>query len=301
MIMKDNEIISVIVTTYGRTDTLARAIRSVLNQTYQNLEIIVVDDNTNKEYSNQVSNIILGLSDKRLHLIHNEKNLGGALSRNVGIQNASSKYIAFLDDDDEYLPEKVEKQYNLFCKKNDPLLGLVYCYTESLESNGKTKIYQHDMTGNCLYESMLDNIAATSQWMCNKKALIDVGMFDNVPCKQDSNVILKLMLKGYHLDRVPEILSIYHNEIKVNRISANTSNHIKRIIGEEALRELCRTGYPYLNKDQIDEVEYSFATRLLEHYYYIDKTKFNSSMQIILKHPFRRKTLTALKHIYLNK
>jgi glycosyltransferase involved in cell wall biosynthesis len=296
----DNDLISVVITTYGRTHTLSRAIQSVMHQTYKDLEILIIDDNVKKEYSEQVSQIVQELDDGRLHLIHNENNLGGALSRNVGIKNASSEYVAFLDDDDEYLPDKIDKQYNIFREKNDPLLGLVYCYTKSLEADGTSKLYQHDMIGNCLYEAMLDNIAATSQWMCRKSALIDVGMFDDVPCKQDSNVILKLMLHGYKLDRVNEVLSIYHDEMKTNRISGKKASHEKRIAGEEALRKLCRAGYSHLNKKQIAEVEYSFACRLIEHYRYTDNAKFRKSMLLLLRHPLRRKTLAAFKHTLFN-
>ena len=288
-----NDLISVVITSYGRTDTLSRAIESVKNQTYSNIEIIIVDDNSDEVCASKIDNICDSFNDSRIVVIHNATNLGGALARNEGIKAANGEYVAFLDDDDEYLPQKIEKQYQLFKEKNDPKLALVYCYCEEIKHGRLNHIYKNDIVGNCVYEGMLDCIAATSQWMCKKNALLKVQMFTDTPCKQDSFLICKLLVNGYKLDRVAEILSVY-NVGSVNTIS--TGSHAKRIEGECKLRDYCREKYGLLSSTQIQEVEYRFSCRLVEHYYGINnKQKGFYELKRVLKHPFRIQSLKAIK------
>ena len=109
--------ISVVIPTHNRYNHLLKAVESVKNQTYKNIEIIVVDDgSTDKSYEKNIDGV------KMIHLEKSTKNwLGygcGAHPRNVGMKEAKGKYIAFLDDDDIWLPEKLEKQVNAMKKTN---------------------------------------------------------------------------------------------------------------------------------------------------------------------------------------
>ena len=113
--------VSVIVPTYKREiKYLSRAINSIKNQTYKNTEIVIVDDNPqDSHYRKQVTQFMQQYSnDPNVIYIINPKNIGGSLARNNGIYTATGDYITFLDDDDEYLPEKVEKQLK-FMLAND--------------------------------------------------------------------------------------------------------------------------------------------------------------------------------------
>ncbi len=257
-----NELVSVIISTYKRDNELERAINSVINQTYKNIEIIVVDDNGyNSEYQKRVQKIIDKFSNYSINYIVNKNNVGGALSRNNGIYEAKGRYIAFLDDDDEYYTEKVEEQLNLLESNNR--LALVYCYTESFdENNKKIKEYKNDYSGNCLAQAMYDCIAATSQWMCRKDSLLKVGCFSDVPSKQDSTVIIKLLNAGFEIGRVPKILVRYNEHCK-SRISSGGINNIK---GELALRNLCRSLYNEITSTDILGIESSFSYRLSKLY-----------------------------------
>ncbi len=290
--------VSVIIPTYGRTNTLRRAIDSVLRQSFQNLEIIVVDDNYDEKISCDVNAIIDSYNSDKVLIVKNETNLGGALSRNKGIMNATGEYIAFLDDDDWYYPDKIKKQYSLI-ESNDKL-GIVYSWVESINNDGSVGLtYRYEYRGNLIFQAMYDCMAATSQWLCRKSALLDIGMFSDVPCKQDSNVLLKMMLAGYEIDYVPEVLSAYDDSGN-DRIS--TQNHQKRIKGEEMLRTLCRSNYYLITKEQKDLVEYSFAIRLFEHYYHEGKIKeVLTCMSLILKRPFDNKTKHLVKRILYKK
>lgn len=257
-----NELISVVISTYKRDKELERAIKSIINQSYKNIEIIVVDDNgLNSEYQKKVESIVSGYSLYDIKYIVNERNIGGALTRNKGINVAKGNYIAFLDDDDEYYKDKIEEQIKLF--KENYKLALVYCYTESYnEHNKKIREYKYDYSGNCLIDAMYDCIAATSQWMCKKEALIKVGSFSDVPSKQDSTVIIKLLNAGYEIDRVPKVLVRYNEHSKM-RISSGGINNIK---GEISLRNLCRSLYVDINSSDILRIEGSFSYRLSKLY-----------------------------------
>ena len=107
-------LISVVVATFRQDNMLLRALNSLAKQTYKNFEIIVVDDNANEEFNSRVNDIITKFREEneeiKLTFIVNKSNLGSAHTRNVGIDASTGEYITFLDDDDLYLPENLEKQ-----------------------------------------------------------------------------------------------------------------------------------------------------------------------------------------------
>ena len=114
--------VSIIVATYRMEFELQRALESVKEQQYKDIETIIVDDNADLEFNNKVSAIVQAFKNKNpdmaVKLITNEKNMGSAQTRNIGIDASEGKYITFLDDDDVFLPEKIGKQLN-FMKKGD--------------------------------------------------------------------------------------------------------------------------------------------------------------------------------------
>ena len=120
-----NDLVSVIMPSYNTAQYISESIRSVINQTYQKWELIIVDD-----YSadNTDEIIKLFLSDSRIRYYKNDKNLGAAISRNKALRKAKGKWIAFLDSDDLWFPEKLEKQVQ-FMKDN----SYNFSYTNYLE------------------------------------------------------------------------------------------------------------------------------------------------------------------------
>jgi len=101
--------VSVIVLTHNRPEMLRQAIGSILRQTFQDFEIVLVDDASR----DNTPEVIKSFGDHRIKYIRHEVNKGEAGSRNTGVTNSSGDYIAFLDDDDEWLPEKLERQMRL--------------------------------------------------------------------------------------------------------------------------------------------------------------------------------------------
>jgi len=105
-------LVSVVISTFNRAGLITRAINSIQNQTYKNIEIIIVDDAS----SDNTEDVIKAMLDKRIRYIRHEKNKGLPAGRNTGIKAANGEYIAFLDDDDEWREDKLEKQLSIIDK-----------------------------------------------------------------------------------------------------------------------------------------------------------------------------------------
>ncbi len=118
---ENRPLISVVIPTYNRKESLPVAIYSVINQTYENLDIIVIDDGSHdgtEEY-------IRSITDKRLRYKRSDRNRGPSAARNMGARLALGEYLAFQDSDDEWMPDKLEKQMK-FLRENREF-SLVYC------------------------------------------------------------------------------------------------------------------------------------------------------------------------------
>ncbi len=125
-----DELVSIIMPSYNTGVYIAETIESVLSQTYQNWELLIVDDCSTDETDEIVKGF---LSDERIQYLKNEENSGAAFSRNIALRAAKGKWIAFLDSDDLWMPEKLEKQIK-FMKNN----GYSFSYTnyEEIDANG---------------------------------------------------------------------------------------------------------------------------------------------------------------------
>lgn len=147
-----NKLVSVIIPTYKRSDFLLRTIDSVLNQTYSNIEIIVVDDNgVSTEFQETTQTRLQPLIDKGdiLYIPH-EVNKNGSAARNTGFRMSHGEYINFMDDDDTFEPQKIEKQVAILEQQSE--LGACYCNTTLKVNNKKDKIVVNNMEGNILSE-----------------------------------------------------------------------------------------------------------------------------------------------------
>ena len=125
--MKNFEpLVSVVIPTYRRANLLKRALESVNKQTYENLEVVIVDDSE----TTKPGNFFDGLERFPIHYIHNEQRNGASAARNQGISKASGSFIAFLDDDDTWEPTKIEKQIELF--HHHPQASICITYSHDL-------------------------------------------------------------------------------------------------------------------------------------------------------------------------
>ena len=118
--MKD-ELVSIIMPSYNTGKYIVSSIKSVLAQTYQNWELLIVDDCSTDNTDDLVKQL---LQDSRIHYLKNEKNSGAAVSRNRALKEARGRWIAFLDSDDLWMPQKLERQID-YMRKN----GYSFTYT----------------------------------------------------------------------------------------------------------------------------------------------------------------------------
>lgn len=207
--------VSVVIPTYNRAKLVTRAIDSVLNQTFKNFELIIVDDGST---DNTVATIKKEYSDKRIRLFAQKTNRGGSAGRNIGIEHSKGKYIAFLDSDDEWLPTKLEKQLSVFKSLNLENLGAVGCgWKLIIENNGviktKDKIPKKiigNIHGKLLAGKILSNSplypGGTPMIMIKKECFKKIGLFDTkLKASQDSDLYLRLS-RIYQFAAVPEVL-----------------------------------------------------------------------------------------------
>jgi len=294
-----SELVSVIIPTYKRSDTLKRAIDSVCKQTYTNIEIIVVDDNALFPEIRENNRVLLSNYSNAI-LVENEVNLGGGLSRNAGIERSNGDFIAFLDDDDEYCPTKIEKQYKLFKELNNPNVAMIYCYANMVRVNGSFYTYAKDYEGNQLLTNVKNCIAPTSFWFCPKEKLLSVNGFDNISSRQDASLLLKFFLSGYEVYRVPEILLNYYWHDSAHGIS---KNNLQTAAAERQYRELYISNSRNVNPEVHHQILYSFSYRLAQiHILNGDRVEAHKELKIMKKyHSFSREILRVFFGIYLNK
>lgn len=213
-----NEKVSAIVTTHNRLNYLKKAINSIENQTYKNIEIIVVDDGSS-DGTNEYC-----LSKKNIKYIHIPKkdHKNGNYARNLGIKASIGKYIAFLDDDDEWYPDKIEKQV---AKINEnKRYGVVYTGRVVQVNDG---IYYYNIGakngcfGDCSEKSLYTVFSTTSTMLFTRKALYDVGLFDeNLNYWQETELIIRISQK-YLVACIDENLILYRQKINDSKQLTN--------------------------------------------------------------------------------
>lgn len=295
------DLVSVVIPTYKRSDKIERAIKSAINQTYTNIEIIVVDDNAEFPEERKKTKDIVN-KYQNVKLIENEHNLGGALTRNVGIDNAKGKYIAFLDDDDEFINTKVQKQMELLKQKENEgkKVGMIYCYKNGIDSNGNTAFLARiDFEGNCLFEQMIDNIETTSTWLCPKEVLINVGKFENVKAHQDNILLTKILAEGFEIYRVPEmLLNLYlHGG---NGITNRNKAYTKYT---ETMIKFKEQYFNLLSEEQREIVKYQNSNKLMNLYFENKmKKEYREELKKVLKNnKFRKHTIKLILKSFLIK
>jgi glycosyltransferase involved in cell wall biosynthesis len=117
----DNKLVSVLIPAYNSEKTILRAIHSVLKQTFQDFELIIVDDGS----QDGTAEVIKAIDDTRIKYILHSKNSGTAEARNTAVRSATGRYVAFLDSDDEWLPEKLSRQVDVLRNRPEEVIANV--------------------------------------------------------------------------------------------------------------------------------------------------------------------------------
>jgi len=173
----DHQKVSVVITCYNYARYLQGCIESVLGQTWQNLEIIVVNDGST-DHTDEV--IAPYMSDERIHYIK-QRNAGQAHAKNIGIRNAKGAFIAFLDADDMWVPTKLERQIPLF---TDEQIGVVYSLARYIDQNDDEVVFNHvspylaPRKGWVTDFLIFDNFIPFSSSIVRRECFERVGLFD---------------------------------------------------------------------------------------------------------------------------
>lgn len=242
-----NKKVSVIIPTFKRSDYLVRAINSVLNQTYKNIEIIVVDDNDGDDEYRKVTKSMIQpyLLDKSILYLEHSENKGLPSARNTGVKSATGIYIAFLDDDDEWLPEKIEKQINLFDTLPEDY-GIVSCGWNLIHSvNHYKKELYPNYKGDLSKILALNHFSPPSMVVIKKEAFDRVGGFDeNFRWRQDIELYFRLA-PFYLFDYVPEVLvNYYYHPESMSRNFKKKLEAVERFINKHR-KELKKNNIPW--------------------------------------------------------
>ena len=245
---RETPVVNVVIPTYNRAEIIGRAIRSVQAQTFEDWELIVVDDASEDE----TEEVVAAFEDTRIRYIQHVENRGGAAARNTGIRNSRGEYIAFLDSDDEWLPQKLEGQIRVF-KKADESVGLVY--TGMIRKKGKytekktpiysgwieEKLYLKNVIGSCSVGTVKSNVVN------------EVGYFDEkLNSAQDKDYWLRVS-KMFKIEFSKGCHVIKHERGSPNQIGNDPigdplgkikffKKHEKRFEKKEASRYLIKVG-----------------------------------------------------------
>jgi glycosyltransferase involved in cell wall biosynthesis len=287
---QSNPEVSVILPTYNRAHLVGRAILSVLNQTYRDFELIVVDDAS----IDDTRRVTESFDDERIEYIRHGDNRGAAAARNTGIEASRGEYIAFQDSDDEWLPEKLERQMRAF-KGAPPKIGVVYSSFWQVRERdrrlwpprlrklanvipSKTRRLEGDVHHALLRGNFVTTQAAVVRRTCLERA----GLFDErLPRFQDWELWLRIS-RHYHFKYIDEpLVLVYYTP---DSISASRSNVVRAF--ELVLEK--------------HNEEFEKSDELFAHYLYAmgDLACWNGELERGRGHLFRAVKLRPLNPVY---
>lgn len=221
-------LVSCVIPTYKRSDTLPRAINSVLGQTYQNIEVIVVDDNApESQESLDVKEVLSGYSThSNVHYISQKKHINGAVARNEGIKASEGEFIAFLDDDEEWLPEKVSLQVEYLNMKSD-VDGVSCLYVNYRGGKEVNRIASYSSESLQFKILTCQIMVHTSTFLCRRATLNKSGAFNpRLLRHQDMQMFVDFLNYG-RIDPICKYLVINHIDSEINRPNAQRLIYVK--------------------------------------------------------------------------
>jgi len=220
----DSPFFTVVIPTYNRPNLLKRAVVSVLSQTFEDFELIIVDDHS----TDDTGSIVKSFSDPRIQYSINHRKKGACGARNVGIFSAKGKWVAFLDDDDVWLPDKLKAQYELI-RKEKQTIGLVCTdYAIFKEKGQNPRIVKNRPSGwvmdKLLYGGSIGCLSST----CIRSDILKTieGFDERFPSNQDQELWLRVaeVSKFAH---VPQTLVHMNQENRKDRIGENSKSKLE--------------------------------------------------------------------------
>ncbi|QKY15557.1 glycosyltransferase family A protein [Halorubrum sp. CBA1229] len=261
---------TIIIPVYEQPELLSDALESVFQQTYDQFEVVVVDDNSSADIDAVVSEF------PNARLVSHEKNLGAGAARNTGVEAARGTFLAFLDADDTWKETKLEKQHRVFEERYDEI-GLVYTGFVQYELDGTEWERYPEARGDIYVDELeRDRVHPTSTVMVRRDVLEEVGGFDtDMPSRQDYDLWLRIT-EHYEVDYVDEVL--VDKREQPNSISKDFDS---RIEGDLAVFEKV--------KERAADLDFGTRSRIYSYHHHVIGRDYESNGN-------RRK---ALKHLGL--
>ena len=214
MVEKDI-LVSVVIPTYHRPVFLKRCIDSVLDQTYRNIEIIVVDDNDPETEARRETELVMQAyaAVENITYLQHDHNKNGSAARNTGWRNSHGKYITFIDDDDAIARTKIEKQVQCL-ERLDPSWGACYTGDRLFKEHGDPQISSEKRFGDCYVAALMRTMfmGSGSNLFLRKSVVDEVNGYDETFIRNQDIEFLVRVLEKYKLAHVDEVLLTIYQE-----------------------------------------------------------------------------------------
>lgn len=249
--------VSVVIPTHKRgLSFVKRAVDSVVNQTYDNIEIIIVDDSSaDYEGRTVIADYVKSLKfSGNVIYIENEKPVGGAVARNNGISAAHGEYITFLDDDDEYMPDKIKNQVSFMIES-----GCDMSFTDLVICNQSGKVIDYreypDLSDfsndNLLHYHLIKHLCGTPTFMFRIDKIREIGGFVDVKMGQEFHMMLRAIESGLKIGYCKTCdVRVYRHK------SGGISQGKNKIEGENSLFEYKKSYFNVLSEDEIKYIKF---------------------------------------------
>lgn len=218
---------SVVIPTYKRPKMIARAVNSVLKQTYPNIEIIVVDDNDPSFSERHTTEIVMNqfINNPKVRYLKHNKNKNGSAARNTGWKAAIGNYITFLDDDDEIAPNKIAEQVNCL-EALDDSWGACYSAYHILMPNGRVQKSTTNQCGDVYIQALMRTLymGSGSNILLRKKVVDEIGGYDESFRRNQDIEFMARVFENYKLAFIPKDLLTIHLETR-----SSTSSSFKKM------------------------------------------------------------------------
>ena len=241
------DIVSVIITVYNKKKFIEKTLESVLNQSFKNIEIIVIDD-CSTDHSDQIIKNFIKKNKLKIKFIQNHKNQGVSFSRNLGFKKSSGQFVAFLDGDDYYLKNFISKCLGKF----DRNIDIVHCSWFRVNKFYQVKSkYFAPNPDDYLKDLLMGNIFAPSSMLFKRKVINKVGLFKNGFIVEDWEYFARCAMHGFRFEKLDNFLMYYMDDDSFSRRKSFNTNDQRFFLEIEEIfsNPLLNKKYLYL-KDQ---------------------------------------------------
>lgn len=267
--LQDISKVSIVVPTYRRDNSLKNALESINDQTYPEIEIIVVDDNADENWNSKVLNIINKLNLQfPIKYIKNDNNKGSAETRNIGIRSATGKFISFLDDDDIYLPNKIKNQVIFMINQQSDfnITDLEFFNEMDILIEKRDRQYLKNYNQKDLFRyHLLYHMTGTDTMMFKKDYLVKIDGFPPIDVGDEYYLMQKAIEAGGRFSYLPvcDVKAYVHT--KTEGLSSGDS----KINGENNLYQHKKKYFSVLNKSDVRYIK-------MRHYAVLAYAKYRS-------------------------